>query len=705
MASTLDYPFFDHSVPLSHWDVAYALNFEEANKAIKHYQGDKVSKLLLNTVKPASHYNSPLLVSVSAHCRNWQIIGSVVGDKIGMLVEFPDLIVGVETVSVYDEAKDKDVPKERIIECDNKKYVKPEAPLDVYKHTHPVGLEVEMALDWYDSGIEGKHELKVTNDEKQIKSGSFIRHPDDIFVDTEDPEKPVVFDLLSSDWASSSAARLIGDAIVDIALDEFNYVFATIDYTQTASKKVEWLTLTSHYHSIVKSGKAEPLPKDATAEQKYKYQMDPKKGYDSGAIMIVGMTQNRTAPPSLPSILDIIPKDCDAGYAYNENLIIPNLLYGHLSQVFVRADGSPLVEEFTGDKEKDKDNRTFVYVSNSEQTSHKIANQETILTKFVIEVDIMGAGWKHPMVLGIVDKNQATIEIKDGTINYELTMHYMVKGHSTMGWGLPYDVEVTHVIPLCFNYALDPVEKFASLTPTIPSKAPDTIVRPSEHPDPGFWSGLLTALVTNLIMAGLTMGSMMLLSGMAMGAKVGAKDLWRRGSEKWKRSKVASEEKGKPVEERGYEPSKEMEEFEKRRETMVIDMETHEESIIAPEDTEDMNAKDEKGNDKVSARKTMAKTFLHLLYFTFLQTMWEALKNVSNIHEMDNLKKKDLVKSYKEMVLGTIAPISWGGQDQSTFEVIKGGLTNGSFVLGLDLKFKHDKEEPTPHSEMNEGLN
>jgi len=666
-------PYHERNVPLSGWDVGYAIRFAETNKAIAHYQGDTLREFNCEHCIYDYGLDTGMLMKATAGYRHWSIIGSTSGAKIGMMVHLENLKVTEQKLDTYDPEEHADVPEENIVYVpvgkDTVKCVKHGKPKE-YVHRRSVGVKFQMSLAWYDS--DGIHELKVLNSEDQIVvNQDFIRHPTlDVFMN--DKGTAVLFDINSKDGISAPAIRTaLGDVLVQDALKEFDFVFATIDYTQTAAESANWLKLTTHEHAVTIYAKkeADVLPKDATDEEKYEYYLNPEKGYDPGAIMIFGMIDNKKKPISKPSILDIIPEGCDAGYAYSEKLILRYLIYGHLHNVYSVA-GKTDNEKF------DIDSQSFEYQSGDTV----LVNKKRLRLKDPVKLNY-GSFIHHPTVVYYIEEGDLTISVLHGQLHFQLNTNFVVN-KGVLGWGLPYDCQIVQEIHFKFDYVLDEKSKAAFLHFCDDNRQPKITLAPKQEKQSG-WVMFFTALAEGIVMALLTVGTMWALS--RGGSFV--KDKFKRKPE----TRVLEPgEEGKSV---PYEESPQVDEFSNERQQALIDLESSnrvisEETINAMEPVEDAE-----GNKSISSKNTMLQSIGHLLFFVLIQTSWDTVKKIGNISKLAELEKEDVTKLYKGFVGQAISIFRWGGQDTSAFDVVEGGLTEGSFVLGLDLKFEHDKHE------------
>lgn len=654
----IDAPFYNCSVPLGGWDVLYAIGFEDVNEAIKHVANTPTSFKIETEIEDDDDPDMKHKHSMSGTYESWSMVGNYSGEHMGVLVSIKDFVYSSQ--NIYPDGNSS----------------KPN--IEVYKHN--VGIMMHMKLAWEKGEIDGKWQLTTSKDDKHIEfEKGYITHEEDKF-----PVKNI------NDHAN--ARILLEDQITKDVIDEFVHVFAEIDYTRNAEEIVPWLKLATHKYSLT-AGTDTP---DKTSS--YENRMNPVLYNEEATLLIVGMTEatacgkdenGKFLSLNLPSGLKkIIPKGCKAAFAYNENLIITHLIMGHLSE-FYKCDI----------------NRDFEF--SDLRTKSIISNKNEIELKNKLEVDYHNAAWNtNPSVVAKIPIGGLNISVSQGLIHYILQYEFVIeKKWTQIGFGLPYDMKVSQMIKTDYLYHVNP-EGYAELMLVVPTDPKKTNPQFTGNVEPNIevnnvslfsWETLGqlgVAMLTNLIIMGATMG-MMKLGSLAWEATKGVGSGTARFG-KWVKGKWSANVAGEA-------------------EARVTDMAVSETiiseksimSIVSESDTFQASKQEgfltETSESKIIEQKTTGKTpasgaakslIWEIVKFTFWQTIISKLENVYGEVKLNELKHKGAKEQYLKTLSNVIGKIEWANQKANrNFVVKKGGLTNGSFIVGLDLDFHHDDKE------------
>ncbi len=191
-------------------------------------------------------------------------------------------------------------------------------------------------LVWMDIPINNViYDFKIERKKYEIKSANIVAEVSLTWV--EDSEK--VFNLRLCDETDMTIEKLnIGESVpkLDPESDpyillkgyiremleekkkEFAHIFATLDYTREATeaaKKLSWLHITDHEYRVSTSEKG-----------------------DQGYLVILGMTEGREKPSEFVGGSTLIPKACNAGFAFNEWLVLENMVRPGLKYILPNCD-------------------------------------------------------------------------------------------------------------------------------------------------------------------------------------------------------------------------------------------------------------------------------------------------------------------------------------------------------------------------------
>ncbi len=665
------------TVPLSGWDIAYAIGFENINKAIEHM--NSVPEIL-SEYKLIKFMGRVFYTSVEAQYDTWAVIGTESGAKMGCLVKFKNIKRGQAACKkAPEDAKPEDILEYKEKDGTISKYVI-DGAIDWAQLSHEVGVPLVFKLAWFAAQGNGDgFLLKVSTDEEavEINADKIIMHPKDEAVFEDET------DLLLFNEALKTGVK-------KHAIEEFEHIFATVDYTREGAHKADWLKISKGKHAysvaIIEKKKNAALLKDlhlvtnlhpvlkkeAPHEEKtstYEKLMDPSQ-YSDAVLIIVGMTENRKKPPSIPSDLkNLIPKGCKAGYAFNESLIIPHLLKGALA------------ETFDGDVDKNF----------KMKSSRKIENINRVDYKRLVTMDFHNFPLHKPDVRPTVGLGGVSVFLEDAQIVYSLRNMTFTIPKGPLGLGLPVSMDLNQSMESRFDYKMNPktkdTHKYATLGLSGPAEIFGNMTAHQEEDKKGFWSVVLQfieSLAANLLVMGLTMGLM----------KGGA----------WAWSKLSGEA-AEAVEAEGVNPESEsektsisgddeamekhIEDFEEENKEMIERQQNKGEDPLSEEEENEVHKEKEDG--KVNSKNHGRSMMYEIMKFTFFQTLitegWQVYHNVKMAKLM-----KHRNDNFAQFVYKGIAPISWNNQDDNTkFEVKEAELTDGSFLVGLDIQFGHDE--------------
>lgn len=639
------------SVPLSGWDVAYAIGFSDVNKAIKNLKN--VPKTINDQRFSVGKYVN-VYFEISADYSDWCVIGTESGTKIGALARLKNFTCTTKVLQPVTGS-------EFDYEYKGKKYKTVNSTTDVFNYE--IGVKLRMGLRWYETAVEGAHansaegthHLVTDGSEKGIEiSDDFIIHPEDNNLND------------TTDIVNIALKQAIKDVIAGDVADEFTHIFATIDYTKIAADKLNWLKLVSHAHAVSTTGLQ---PDDVQVQPaRYLQAMDAEKGYAKGTLIIVGMTDvspkteegKPIIPPSIPAdLVNLVPNGCRAGYAFNDKLIIAQLFMGHLTEAY----------ECTL--------QDFKFTNPGRKT---LQNKKAIKLKNKVTLDFNTYG-HHPTVEGNIAADGLVISVQNAAIDYVFTTVYNVP-RGVLGFGLPYDAEVLQTIKFSLDYTINS-SKYAILSINGEPSISASVNPKYEEKSSGFWDIMSTFgsnLLENLVVMGLTMGLM-------MGGSAIAKGLGRGG--KWVKGKIFNAEGKAVTVELGATAAAETESAFMQKVNREIAALEKSQAVITQESEEALVTAKQEG--KVAASQSGRSIVWELVKFTFWQTVVSQYQQIYQNVKLSELTHDAMSKQFHQLVYGGIGMVNWGNQpDNTKFIVKEGGLTDGAFVIGLDIDFEHD---------------
>jgi hypothetical protein len=626
--------YSDKFIDMGGWDIAHAIRFNDINKAIKKAYTQPISFAIVKFVKGDKYSPVDKLIKLTASYTALNLIATYEGYQSGFLVS-----INIEhfSVTILEKAK----PGNPILITDKGiDYTAQSAPA-VYHFGHTVGIIGSMEFEWHQSQPQS-HQLITPNDLDKIEifESQTIMHPDETLLANDEDTK--------SDRSFFNI--VIQQALAKSLAEEFNHILATVDYTQTADHHATWLRPTLHGHFTQKVGKTTTI-NDSTLDYAGKMAI---QNYPTGYLAVLGMTNNRTQPDGVPTNLDaIIPENCMAGFAYNHSLIIPNLIEGHLSDVF-EAD---VAKDF--------------YYTGASQTTLENSNAITVREKVKLDFSTLGS---NPILTGQVAPLSVAIFLDKGKVMYHTTINYHVP-KADISTVFPYNLDILQTVELSFDYQIN--EHGYALLHLRDDPTVNALITPQleeSHHIKSFWTYAKSFgedLALSLAIVGITV--VLIKAGRGAFKAI-----------KWLGTKIrvsALGEIAKLEEIIGHQSI--INEIEK--EAAAAEKEGH----LIPVKTEEELIKTKK--DKiVDFVKTALKTIWELVCFSVAATLVQMAKEKYNQIQLNELTDEANRKAFVQFINTALCTISWASQDdEKQFTIKEGGLAQGGFIVGMDIDFKY----------------
>jgi len=626
--------YSDKMIDMGGWDIAHAIRFKDINEAIKKAYATPVafSHTEFMTEYDDDEPEHKLLdISGSYHAPN--LIATHEGEESGFFAA-----LNIDRFSIVKLKKAK--PGDPITTTQNGiNYTHKSQPFAL-RVEHPVGIIGSLEFEWHQPHPQ-KHQLKIANDVDKIEIYDYktILHPTEALDSEGLKETKIYFNIL------------LEKAFTKSFEDTFNHILATIDYTQVAEHHASWLRPTSHGCF---AQRVDTAPAVNLSAVDYETSMDVNH-YPTGYLAILGMTNNRPRPDSVPANLDaLIPENCKAGFAYNQRLIIPNLIAGHLSEVF--------------DANVEKD---FAYTNPT-----SLHNIKEIKLKEKVELELSSELATHPQLTGMVASDSVSISLNQGKIAYHTSINYHVP-KADISLIFPYNINILQSVDMIFDYQIN--ERGYAILALHEEPKVDAFVTPeweqSQHMK-SFWEyarSFAIDLAISLATLGITMA--LLKAGRAA-----------YSASKWL-GKIKISSMGEVAKMEEVIAHKSMVNEMKNIEGEIAEI-TREEKIIASKtETELINAKK---TNKIGFVKTALKLVWEVVLFSVVNTLLQMGREKYIDNKMSDLTEEANRRAFVTFINTALCTISWASQDdEKQFTIKEGGLAQGGFIVGMDITFKN----------------
>jgi hypothetical protein len=675
--SVIPQKYKNQYIDLGGWDTAYALGFTELNAAIKF--GGQVPNIIdfqdmiVVTDEDTGNQNFRHL-KFTGNYEDWQVVGALQsGDFVNVFVKLCQLSFEYQKTTLVANNELFDYQK------GGRKFKKTADAPNVQQYKNDMGVLLSIKLIWKETQ-PGKYSLTTSSDAADIVTEQYFSHPDE------------TFNINAASTKATSIQNYLSESIGKNIVNAFNHVFALIDYTQIVEEKAKWLALTSHKSQITLSnnnkkldfiGKIADNPDfmsdeeqkayNILCEERYNRAMDTINNYNDGFLCIVGMTdKQRKVPENIPSSFNgLIATGNMAGFAYNDNLIIQNLVLGHL---YTMIDCAAIdFKDATG-------------------TGKTIENSNALTMRNDTTLDYNTGLLQQPNVRGTIVPHGLKISIEGGMINFAIQIEYTVAA-ALLGLGLPQDMTVLQSYAMSYDYGIgleDNTEKFARISLAVPPEINANVYPKSKDTGSIDWVSIAkdfgTTLVTNVILMALTFGAMRAGAGVLRGVRTGIGKISTI-------SKEASAMEGAEGIKDVVIDEAEVVKFNKDNATTLSEIKA-EEGVISKDTALKLDRI--KAGDPVKLSATPSSFLGQLIVFTIIQTaLSKGLQIIqqTRLSALNNDANHDI---FYDFIGVGMASIQWGGQSQNKIFTIKdGGLAQGCFVLGLDLEFAHNTQ-PNP---------